>query len=311
MRVALVATVLNESATIGSLLSSIDAQTRRPDEVVVVDGGSSDGTLETLHNWARARPGITVVQLPGANIAAGRNHAISRTSADAIAVTDGGCVLDGDWLDRLSTTLEGADVAMGYYVPLATRPFERLSTSLTVPDAGEIDPARFMPSSRSVAFRRGVWERAGGYPEWLAVGEDMYFDFRVLDAKASRVFVPDAIVRWRPRPALGSFLRQYYGYARGDGIAGMYPRRHAARFAAYAVGVFLLVAAVAWPPILVVPVLAGAGWLAPAFRRAWRRLPRGRLAALLVIPVLAVLMDGAKMLGYIAGRIVRVTRRRP
>ena len=310
MRVALVATVLNESDTIGSLLSSIDAQTRRPDEIVVVDGGSVDGTLETLQNWARGREEITVLHAPGSNIAAGRNLAIGHVSSEAVAVTDGGCVLDGTWLERLANVLEGADVAMGYYVPLATRTFERIATSLTVPDAAEIDPLRFMPSSRSLAFRRGTWERAGRYPEWLDVGEDMFFDFRTLDAGASRVFVPQALVRWRPRPTLGSFLRQYYRYARGDGIAGMYPRRHAIRFAAYAAGVVLLALAVRWPPILVLPVLGAGVWLSPAYRRAWRRLPRHRVQASLAIPFIALLMDIAKMCGYIAGLIVRVVKPR-
>ncbi|MBV9358544.1 MAG: glycosyltransferase, partial [Chloroflexi bacterium] len=50
-RVALVVTVLNECDSIDRLLASIAAQTRPPDELIVVDGGSRDGTVARLESW--------------------------------------------------------------------------------------------------------------------------------------------------------------------------------------------------------------------------------------------------------------------
>src|SRR3712207_6085656 len=55
-RVALIATVLNEAASLDDLLASVAAQTRPPDEVVIVDGGSTDGTWERLQAWAPRLP---------------------------------------------------------------------------------------------------------------------------------------------------------------------------------------------------------------------------------------------------------------
>lgn len=302
-RLALVVTVKDEAGTVGPLLRSIDDQTRAPDEVVVVDGGSVDGTLAALEEWAGARANVTVLSEPGTNIAAGRNLAVARTTAGAVAVTDGGCELEPHWLERLADALERADVAMGYYAPLARTFFEQAVTCLTVPEASEVSPERFMPSSRSIAFRREVWERAGRYPGWLDVGEDMYFNFRVLESGAERVFVPDAVVTWRPRSTLRSFLRQYYRYARGDGEARMYPRRHAVRFGAYAVATALLVLSFRWPLLVIVPAFGAGAWLAPAIARVFRRMDRGRLAAGALLPVLAAMMDAAKMAGYVAGRL--------
>jgi len=299
--VALVVTVRDEADTIGQLLASVDAQTLRPDEVVVVDGGSSDATPDIAERWARAGQRRTVVIAPGTNIAAGRNLGIATSTAPAVAVTDAGCVLDRHWLERLTTALDSADVAMGYYEPLTTRAFERIATCLTLPDAAEINPERFMPSSRSIAFRRSVWERVGRYPEWLDVGEDMYFDFELVRHGVSRRFVPDAIVRWRPRATVRGFVRQYFRYARGDAVAGMYPRRHAARFGAYAATAALVALAFRWPWVVAIPVAGATVWLRPAYARAWRRLRAGRALAFATLPAIAAVQDVAKMAGYLSG----------
>ena len=87
-----------------------------------------------------------------------------------------------------------------------------------------------MPSARSVAFRRGAIEAAGGYPEWLAIGEDMWVNRRWRELGLDMRFAPDAVVHWRLRPTLRATWAQYFRYARGDAQAGMFPERHALRF---------------------------------------------------------------------------------
>lgn len=311
MRVALVLTVLNEVDTIGELLSTIDGQTRQPDEVVVVDGGSRDGTVEALRAWASATPGRTVLVVPGANISAGRNAAVAATTADVLAVTDAGCRLEPRWLEHLTRALSdpAVDVAMGFYSPDARTTFEVLVSCLNLPDAEEVDGEAFLPSARSVAYRREVFDAVGGYPEWLAIGEDMHFDLAMVRAGFRRVFVPAALVHWRLRADVRSFLRQYYRYARGDGIAGMHATRHAARFGTYG----LLVAALAGPPrtrpLAVVPLVGLGWWLRPTLPRAQRRLGERWPVAVPAVPVLTLGMDAAKMAGYVAGRLRQAERR--
>ncbi|HVM11013.1 MAG TPA: glycosyltransferase, partial [Actinomycetota bacterium] len=121
MEISLIATVRDASPHVHDFLDSVRSQTRAPDEVVIVDGGSTDGTLGIL----RGAEGVRVIEAPGANIARGRNLAIEAASHDHIAVSDADCVLDPRWLEHLEETLaDGADVAMGFYRPLATTVFQ-------------------------------------------------------------------------------------------------------------------------------------------------------------------------------------------
>jgi glycosyltransferase involved in cell wall biosynthesis len=308
LKVSLIVTMLNEASTVDDWIKAVEAQTRAPDEIVIVDGGSTDGTLETLEDWASSRPAVVIKSMPGANIPAGRNAAIEEAAGPVIAATDAGCTPDPEWLEQLMRPFEGADidVVMGFYEADPHSLFERIAGCLNLPDAGEIKPERFMPSSRSVAFTKQIWEGVGGYPEWLDIGEDMYFNFRVLEHGARREFAPAAVVRWRLRPNLEATLRQYFHYAEGDGKAGMYPRRHALRLAAYAGGALLLAASIRRPVLLWVPAAFGVARMLPAYRRAWRRLPPAEAAvATAALPTLELLVDLAKIAGYLSGRRAR------
>jgi glycosyltransferase involved in cell wall biosynthesis len=308
LRVTLVSTVLNEGASIGALIDAIDAQTRPPDEIVIADGGSRDGTPQALAVWAARNPAVTVLSIPGANISAGRNAAIAHAAGPLIAVTDAGGTPEPGWLEALVAGFsEGVDVVMGFYRPDPRTRFERIFSCLNLPDASEVDPAKFMPSSRSVAFTKAAWEEAGGYPEWLDIGEDMFFNFQLVRHGAKRVFAPAALVNWRLRPDLRSTFRQYYRYARGDGKAGMYPRRHTLRFGTYFFAALLLRMGKRRPALLLLLVAALPARMAAAYRRAYRRLPPDELAqAVVLLPALEVFIDLAKMAGYLAGATVRL-----
>ncbi|MFN2164740.1 MAG: glycosyltransferase family 2 protein, partial [Anaerolineae bacterium] len=56
MRISVICTVLNEAQAVSRLLDSLLAQTRPPDEVVIVDGGSSDGTQAMVMSYAGRLP---------------------------------------------------------------------------------------------------------------------------------------------------------------------------------------------------------------------------------------------------------------
>src|SRR5450759_1128909 len=107
--VSVVATVLNEGEDIDGLVSSLIHQTLEPAEVIVVDGGSADGTWEFLQASALAYanlkairdPSCSLKQSPGP-IGRGRNVGIAAATSEVIACADAGCVYGPDWLERLT-----------------------------------------------------------------------------------------------------------------------------------------------------------------------------------------------------------------
>jgi len=298
VKVSMIATVKDAAPFVRDFLESIEAQTRAPDEVVIVDGGSTDGTLEIL----RESDWVTLLEEPGANIARGRNLAVAKSSHPVIAVSDADCVLAPDWLEHIVRPLDrGADVSMGLYRPLTTSFFETCAAAVSIKERGEIRPESYMPSARSVAFLRDAFEDAGGYPEWLDIGEDMYLN-RQWRSRGMRMRLAEgAIVFRRPRPNLGAYWRQFVAYAEGDARGGMYAQRHAARFAAY--GALALALGSRSKLLKSLVIAAGATYASRPMRRAFRLLPeRGdRLASFATIPALMAFTDVAKMTGYLRG----------
>jgi glycosyltransferase involved in cell wall biosynthesis len=316
MRVSVVSTILNEAESLSQLLNSLAAQTRVPDEVIICDGGSTDGTLRLLK--AESRFPLRVVQQPGANISQGRNVAIEAAASEVIAVTDAGVHLSPRWLAKIAAPFEdeAVQVVAGTFVAAPQTVFETAMGATVIPETEELmDTDRYPPSSRSIAFRRHAWEAVGGYPEWIDYCEDVIFDLRLRARFGRFVFAPEAVVAFRPRPGLGAFWRQYYRYARGDGKANLWPRQHLVRYATFLAGPVLLVAGLllrSWPLVFVSP-LPLLGVVTLRSLRPWRRLARAwgdlsfaqKLQAVLWVPAVRLVGDVAKLFGYPAGVVWR------
>ncbi|MBI2910526.1 MAG: glycosyltransferase [Chloroflexi bacterium] len=314
MKVSLVFTTLNEQETITALLDSVAAQTRQPDEVVMVDGGSRDRTVALAESYGDRLP-LRVLQAPGANISRGRNIAIAAARGHVIACTDAGVRLPPNWLADLVRPIEaGAAGAAGFFHSAGRGTFQVALGAAVLPHADDIAPDRFLPSCRSAAFRKEAWELAGGFPEWLDYCEDLVFDLALRRLYGPFPWVSSASVAFPPRRSLGAFFGQYYRYARGDGKALLWTRRHVARYSAYLLTPAALIAvhALGHPALSVLPALAWGALAAGAacyLLRPYRRLVRmweplawpDRLAAVALVPLIHLTGDLAKMAGYPAG----------
>jgi len=315
--VSVIATVKNEAQTVPRLLDSLAAQTRPPDEVIIVDGGSTDGTVEVLEEYAaEGILPLRVLVRPGANISQGRNAAIAEARGEIIASTDAGVRLSPNWLEELIKPFEQErelHAVSGFFLPDPQTVFETAMGATVLPVLADVNPAKFLPSSRSVAFRKEAWERVGGYPEWLDYCEDLVFDFKLREL-GPFAFAPRAVAYFRPRTSLGAFFKQYYRYARGDGKADLWRIRHAIRYSTYLIAVPIIFLAGLWrtPLWWLLYLVGGAAMFWTPYKRLWPMIQgyslADKLKAILWVPIIRVTGDIAKMMGYPVGVLWRLRR---
>ncbi|MBA3944283.1 MAG: glycosyltransferase [Herpetosiphonaceae bacterium] len=312
MNVSLIATVKNEADNIVDLLVSMLRQTLPPDEIVINDNGSTDDTVTLIESFIRAGYPIRLVH-GGHNIPSGRNHAIQHALSPIIASCDAGLTLPPHWLATITAPLLNgeADVVGGFYEPDPRSLWEVALGAANYPDVAEVDPATFLPAGQSMAFTKQAWATVGGYPEWADTCEDLIFDQALQQHGFRFRFAPAAAVRFRPRSTPQAYVRQYFTYARGDGQANLWPRRHAIRYATYiGLGLVIWLARCWHRAVLLLLPPAIAIYLHKPVRRAWLRtqtftLP-DRALVLLLLPVIRLLGDVAKLLGYPVGLWRRV-----
>lgn len=105
--ISVVMPVYNEELHIAETLKAIYSNTMLPDEVIVVDGGSTDNTVAIIKEMF---PQTIIVNNTKRNAAAGRNVGIKKAKGDIIAFTDGDCVVDEKWIESIQTAFDKYDV---------------------------------------------------------------------------------------------------------------------------------------------------------------------------------------------------------
>jgi glycosyltransferase involved in cell wall biosynthesis len=197
--VSVIIPALNAGTFIGAALESIEAQTVRPGEVIVVDGGSSDRTPEIAQ-----RAGARAIALAAGKAGAGRGAGIECARGDLLAF------LDADDLWR-PTKLERQLAA------LAARPdvgFAGCLTALFLDDpsepprwwnpdwsAGKAEPS-LLPSA--IVVRRSAFTTAGTYQDGYWPLEDVEWTARAQDCGITRLVVEEVLVDRRIHSESGS-----------------------------------------------------------------------------------------------------------
>ena len=244
--ISLVITVKDEAKTIDALLQSIANQTIKPSEVIIVDGGSSDKTVDKIKKFQSQFKSLGVKLIKkDSNRSMGRNIGIKKSKHDLIAITDAGCILKKNWLQELLNTYykTKAPVVAGYYHGLTNNPFEQAVAPyfLVMPD--RVNPKVFLPATRSMLIEKNLWQTVGGFREDLEVSEDYEFSQRVkqhLTSIGKKIaFTNKAIVSWQPPSTLVDFLAVVLNMSLNDAKAGLVRKKVKLIFVRYFI-LFLL-----------------------------------------------------------------------
>jgi len=206
--VAVVIVNFDGERLLGDCLAALRAQTHRPQEIVVADNGSSDGSLALLRAH---HPGVRVLEL-GHNFgfAGGANRGVAATSAPWVCVLNSDAAPASDWLHQLLAPARSDRTwALGsVLVSAATGRIESAGDQYSSQgyaykllrdrplDALPADPYPvFAAPGAAPVFRRDVFEQLGGYEErFFLYYEDIDLAFRAVLRGYHALLVPAARV---------------------------------------------------------------------------------------------------------------------
>lgn len=299
MKISFIATVFNEEKTIVGLLDSITAQSRMPDEFVIVDGKSTDRTVDSIKDKSVK---FKIIIKKG-NRAVGRNEAIRNARGDIIVCSDAGCILDKSWLKNIAEPFKDPkiDVVAGYYKPIVKNVFEKCLATYACVMPDRLNPKNFLPSSRSIAFKKSVWQKAGGYPEYLDTCEDLVFAKKLKDAGYKFKTRLDAIVYWPQRKNLKEAALQFYRYAEGDGKARYVRSQTLFLFLRYLIGGGLLIIFFVFKSLFILYLISVILFLYLLWSIAKNFKYVGSWQAVFILPILQFTADFSVMAGFLRG----------
>lgn len=224
LQFSLVVTCYNEMRGLRRWRAEIERQSRRPDEIVIVDSASLDGTTEFLKAWAGADSRVRVI-VQKCKPARGHNMGNEAAAYEYIVSTDMGVRIDPHWFEEIVRPFEedpSIDVVAGNYcIDKASVHTAAARAEYYIQNGGF---ARFGPGfvvgNRSVAYTRRVWRELGGLPEDLSqYADDSVFGRQILQAGYMMAFAPKAMVYWSRPAHLRQFWKEVFNYGKGDGEA--------------------------------------------------------------------------------------------
>lgn len=194
----------NRAALIGETLENFLRQTRAPDELIVVDDGSTDESVAEIRRFGER---VRLIRQANAGAAAARNRGLAEATGDFIQFFDSDdlCSLNkleiqaralnetgGDWAygPWLTARLKGGDARYPEH-PAQLRPLPPARSALAWFLRG------WMILLQSCLFRRQLIERVGPFRTDLRVAEDLDLLFRVLATGARPVHTPESLTLYR------------------------------------------------------------------------------------------------------------------
>ncbi len=190
--VSVIIPALNEERVIGRCLESLQQMDfpREMFEVIVVDNGSTDGTIEIARTFASSYE-LKILQMRGGHISALRNLGASHARGEILAFLDADCLVPREWLAYATARLtsENAGVIGGYY-RIPDRSSWVARTWYPDEDVNKRGVVPYVPSGDLIVMR-SMFSRVGGFDETLETNEDYEFCQRIRGAAFSVLSFPE------------------------------------------------------------------------------------------------------------------------
>jgi glycosyltransferase involved in cell wall biosynthesis len=219
-RVSVVVCAYNAERTMEACLASLETVDYPDYEVIVVNDGSKDRTLEISERFPYCR----IISQENRGLSVARNVGAEAATGEIVAYTDSDCVADPDWLTYLvGRMVDGNLAACGG--PNFPPPEDSLVPAAVAVSPG--GPTHVLISDEvaehiagcNMAFRRDVLLELGGFdPQYRAAGDDVDICWRFQDAGHTIGFSAAAIVWHFRRNTVKAYLNQQRGYGKAEAL---------------------------------------------------------------------------------------------
>ncbi len=212
LRLSVIIPVYNGAQTLIVCLQALHRQTRPPDEIIVVDDGSSDDSAGVAAQYR-----VRVLRQRNAGPAAARNYGARVAGGDVLLFTDADCVPAPDWVEQMARVMADPTIAgaKGVY---RTRQRNLVARFVQQEYQDRYDRMTGQPridfvDTYSAAYRRSVFLAAGGFDTGFPTAsvEDQELSFRLAAQGQRLVYVPEARVCHRHDRTPEEYARRKYG----------------------------------------------------------------------------------------------------
>lgn len=222
--VSIILPVLNESKYIERCVKSLMNNTydRQKVEILVVDGGSNDGTREIVTKLASEDRRVRLIDNPGRILAAGINIGIESARGDVLIRMDGHAEAEKDFIEmNIEVLNEHSDAwCVGGAITTINQTYTGKVIAAAMSCPVGVGDARFRTGnyegySDTVAFgayRKELFEKIGLLDENLLRTEDDDLHFRLRQA-GGKIYISRKIrSKYFPRSSIVKVWRQYFQY---------------------------------------------------------------------------------------------------
>lgn len=227
--ISIVIACLNEEKHIGKCLDSLLAQNYSGSmEIIIADGGSSDGTPKILSQYEKDNSFIKIIENKKKIQSAGRNSAIRSAKYDLVAYIDAHSFAAYDWLTQLYRAYErltGDDDAVigvgSIHLDADESTFTKATKSVFNSFAGGnmltsySDKKGISETNTAYAclYNKSKLIAAGLYDESFVKGEDLELNWRLTKKLGFKLFVnSSAITYYHMKPDISGLIRQINSY---------------------------------------------------------------------------------------------------
>ncbi|MBN1586570.1 MAG: glycosyltransferase family 2 protein [Candidatus Omnitrophica bacterium] len=215
--------VLNAQQSIGLLLDALEKQETRPRELVIVDNGCTDSTIEIVKSFAeRSSFAVRVLEEETPGPSAARNRGLAETIAEILVFVDADCIPSPKWLTRILEHMDsGETVVCGPYQDSAPQGW--IGRYIASYQTAERREARKVTAAdyRNPLFLGGnmAWHRElllqmGGFPVELRWGEDLEMGRRLLEKGTGFLYDPELSMEHRNHDTLRIRFAKAWSFGR-------------------------------------------------------------------------------------------------